>query len=111
MTLEQVEGQIADFLTKARKVQMKAQHFQRQGAMAAMQSEVAIREKFNEYFEDGLTILGKGIVKRRKIKELLVAEAHRKAASLKKAESRKMKKIRLKDKHSGVHHAAAARAR
>ena len=51
MTLEQIEVQIADFMIKARKVQQRTQQLQRQGFMVAMQSEVAVREKFNEYLE------------------------------------------------------------
>lgn len=87
MILEKVEAQIADILDQAKKMQVKAQQLQRQGTMAALQSEVVVREKFNEFFEQGLTLLGKGIVKGRKIKEALAAEAHRKAANLKKVEA------------------------
>lgn len=84
MTLEQMEVQIADFLTKAKKMQIRAQQLQRQGIMVARQSEVVVREKLNNYLEDGLNLLGKSIVKGRKLKESLAAETHRKMASLKK---------------------------
>ena len=87
MTLEQVEVQIAEFLNQAKKMQIKAQQLQRQGSIVVLQSEVIVREKFNEFFEEGLTLLGKGIIKGRKIKEMLVAEAHRKTANLKKVET------------------------
>ncbi len=87
MTLEQVEVQIADMLTKAKKMQIKAKQLQRQGLMVARQGEVVVREKLNDYLEQGLSLLGKSIIKGRKLKESLAAETHRKIASLKKDEN------------------------
>lgn len=87
MTLEQVEVKIADLLTKAKKMQIRAKQFQRQGIMVARQSEVVVREKLNDYFEDGLNLLRKSIVRGRKMKESLAAETHRKMATLKKSEA------------------------
>ena len=87
MNLEQVEVQIADLLTKAKKMQIRAQQLQRQGLMVARQGEVIVRERLSNYLDGGLNLLGQGIIKGRKLKETLTAETHRKAASLRKDES------------------------
>lgn len=91
MTLEQVEVQIADLLTKAKKMQIRAQQLQRQGLMVARQGEVVVREKLTNYLENGLNLLGKSIIMGRKLKENLKAETHRKAASLKKVNAAETK--------------------
>ncbi len=87
MTLEQIEVQIVDLMTQAKKLQSKAMQYQRQGALVARQGEVAIRESVNKFFDEGLTLLGKSIMEARKIKESFVAETHRKTAQLKRKEA------------------------
>ena len=87
MNLEQVEIQLADLISKAKRMQIRAQQLQRQGLMVARQSEVVVRERLSSYLDGGLNLLGQGIIKGRKLKETLAAETHRKVASLRKDEA------------------------
>ncbi|MBC7420984.1 MAG: hypothetical protein H7328_09675 [Bdellovibrio sp.] len=81
---EKIEEQIGAVLNRVRYLQKKIITFQAEAKTAANQIEVSARESLHKVFDEGLTLLGKGIVTGRKATESFVAETHRKAKKLKR---------------------------
>lgn len=79
MIVEQIEEQIGNVLNKAKDLKIKISEMPEQACGLAKKSELTARRSLHKVFNDGLTLLGKGLINGRKAKEAFVAETNRKA--------------------------------
>lgn len=63
-----------------------AKKAQTEATIFLMQKEQILRSNMHSYLEDGLTLLGKGVIWGRKLSEAFSAQTHRRAEVLKKTE-------------------------
>lgn len=81
-----VEKQLGKVFTRLRDVQVKAAAYQKQAKSLAKLGELSARKSLHKVFDNGLTLLGKGLINGRKATESFVAETHRKAKRMENAE-------------------------
>jgi hypothetical protein len=91
--LEKLEQQVNQYLATARQLQEQLQTFRKQSLTFTQQNEIKAREMLHQAFDNGLTLLGKGIIIGRKATESFVAETHRKANKLEKLISKETEQV------------------
>ena len=77
-----IEDRVQQFLTTAGQIQRKAMKLGKENFLKVLENEITFRHTLSEYFDDGLTLLGKGLVLGRKATELFSAGTHRRAKRL-----------------------------
>jgi hypothetical protein len=77
-----IEQQLDKVVSRFRGLQAKVAVYQKQAMALAQEGEVTARTSLHKVFDNGLSILGKGLSNGRKATESFVAETHRKAKKL-----------------------------
>ena len=91
MKTEQIEAQVDQVFKKIKDVQKKVMSLQKQAKALLRKNEVKARGSLEKVFDDGLTLLGQGMIVGRKATESFVAETHRKAKKLELPEASQVK--------------------
>lgn len=114
-TQPQFEKRIQSFFERVGKVQKQLPTLRRVGLARALKGEIVVREVLSDVFDDGLSLLGKGIVLGRKQTERFIAKTHKKTNELLKlSQQLKDKAIKtqpVKPKHSSIRKHSARKSR
>ena len=84
MTTKELEKRIEKFFSVASDFQNRALTVSKKRFHQALEGEIAARKLVTNLFDDGLTLLGKGIVLGRKAKESFSASTNKKSSRLQK---------------------------
>ncbi len=82
MTSKELEKRVEKFFLVATDFRIRALSISKQRFHQVLESEIAARKLINRIFDQGLTILGKGIVQGRKAKESFNASTNKKSSRL-----------------------------